>query len=350
MRGLLRGIGGLAVLALLAGVMTYLTGFFDSKIPPSPSTARTVAEEVSSVPVTSPETIIEEHATGTVKARDETMISARITATIKTIHVRAGDSVRAGDPLVVLDDREIRARVAQQRESVASARAILEEADPDYQRARALFARGTISRADLDRAQATLQGARARVARAERAVDEALVALSYTTIGSPLNGRVIERYAEPGDTATPGMPLVNVYDPAYVRLEAHVRESLAVNLARGRTLSARIDALDLTVPATVEVIVPAADPGSRSFLVKAALPGNDRLFPGMFGRLILPVGTTNRVVVPARTVSRIGQLEFVTVVTDAGLVRRFVRTGPRIGDEGVEILSGLVAGERVAAR
>ncbi|MDX1653661.1 MAG: HlyD family efflux transporter periplasmic adaptor subunit, partial [Candidatus Competibacteraceae bacterium] len=148
-------------------------------------------------------------------------------------------------------------------------------------------------------------------------------------------------------TAVPGQPLLRLYDPDQLRLEASVRESLASRLQRGATLTARIDALDLELPATVDEIVPTADPGSRSFLVKAALPFRADLYPGMFGRLLIPLGTVARLYVPQEAVARFGQLEFVQVPTPQGTARRYIRTaGP--GAEGrLEVLSGLSEGERV---
>ena len=81
------------------------------------------------------------------------------------------------------------------------------------------------------------------------------------------------------------------------------------------------------------------------------LPHSPQLFSGMFGRVAVPAGDEARLVVPASAIERIGQLEFATVVDAAGAAhRRLVTTGPAAAKDGVEVLSGLAAGERVAMR
>ena len=133
-----------------------------------------------------------------------------------------------------------------------------------------------------------------------------------------------------------------------MRLEAWVRESIAIGLKRGDTVAVRLDALGERLEGTVEEIVPQAEAGSRSFLVKVALPQHENLFPGMFGRLLLPAGSVKRVLVPERAVSRVGQLHYV-VLADERNTRRLVVPGERMGDGRIEILSGVAAGEAVIA-
>ena len=78
------------------------------------------------------------------------------------------------------------------------------------------------------------------------------------------------------------------------------------------------------------------------------IPYDGRLFAGMFARAAFPAGERAWLVVPERSVERVGQLEFVTVVGESGPERRMVTTGPRLEEGLVEVLSGLAAGERVA--
>jgi len=152
---------------------------------------------------------------------------------------------------------------------------------------------------------------------------------------------------DPGDTATPGEPLLRLYDPQALRLTATVRESLASRLQTGQTLPVRIDALDLEVEGEIAEIVPAADPGSRSFEVRVALPARENLYPGMFGRLGIRLGTEARLAIPQAAVARYGQLAFVEVMGAEGILRRYIRTGRALPGEQVEVLSGLQVGERV---
>ena len=164
---------------------------------------------------------------------------------------------------------------------------------------------------------------------------------------APIAGRIVERYADPGDTAHQGQALLRMYDPATLRLEASVRESVASRLAKGQQLAAEIDALGKRYAVAVDEIVPSADPGSRSFRVKVSLPGSSGLYPGMFGRLLIPVGQIERMYIPFKAVNRIGQLDFVIVKTGQGAVRRYVRLGVQAADGLIEVVSGLAPGEEI---
>jgi multidrug efflux pump subunit AcrA (membrane-fusion protein) len=113
-------------------------------------------------------------------------------------------------------------------------------------------------------------------------------------------------------------------------------------------VTVHIDAINRDVQATIDEIVPEVDTPSRSFLVKANLVDSDRLYEGMFGRLMIPIGSRKHVCLPTDAIQRLGQLEFVDVVReDKTLERRMIRTG-RLGMPGrVEVLSGLEPGETV---
>jgi multidrug efflux pump subunit AcrA (membrane-fusion protein) len=104
------------------------------------------------------------------------------------------------------------------------------------------------------------------------------------------SGRIVDRLAEPGDTARPGEPLLVLYDATSLRLEAPVLEQLAIKLRARQELKVYIDALQREVVSTVDEIVPQADAPSRSFLVKASVPRSEDLYEGMFGRLRIPSG------------------------------------------------------------
>ncbi len=340
--------GALAALAL---VLAYLAGVFHERI--DPAAVHAPQSEASAGQLVAVEAVREpvfERAAGTVQAKDETIISARITATIGNVHVRAGDRVQIGQRLVDLDARELGARVAQQREVVTAAAARLAKARQDNERIKGIFTTtpDAVSRSDVDAALAALRAAQAEYAGAKQTVDEANTRLSYTAIDAPINGTVIERFADPGDTAVPGAPLLKLYNPSLLRLEAYVRETLATRIAIDARLRVHIDALDTYLDGVVEEIVPSADPGSRAFLVKVTLPQNDSLYPGMFGRLLIPSTEAERYYVPAGAVQRMGQLEFVLADSERGLVRRYVRTGAQRADGRIEVLSGLEPGDRVA--
>ena len=131
-----------------------------------------------------------------------------------------------------------------------------------------------------------------------QALEEAKTALGYTEILAPFDGRVVDRFAEPGDTAQPGTKLLALYNPLSLRVEAQVREVVALGLEVGQDLQVEIPAMQKIVDAVIQERVPAADPGSRSFLVKAGVAFDKSLLPGMYARLLVPVGTGKKVLIP----------------------------------------------------
>jgi RND family efflux transporter MFP subunit len=178
-------------------------------------------------------------------------------------------------------------------------------------------------------------------------VEESRIALSHTRIRAPEPGQVARRLVEPGDLALPGRPLVVLQTGGALRLEALVREGLIRRVGLGQELTVAVPSLETTLGGKVEEIVPAADPATRTFLVKVLLPPAPGLYAGMFGRLLIPAGREEVVLIPGEALVRVGQLETVLIRGEAGWQRAYVTTGQR--REGmVEVLSGLEGGETLA--
>lgn len=339
-----------AGLAVLVGVIAWLAGAFTEKIAPG----RVASVERALRPDQTTEAVHEvtkdyiEEAVGTLKAAGRAEVSARVLARIEEVAVGAGDLVEAGDLLIQLDDDEFTSRVRQAEQAVLSAEASRRQAGTDFSRVENLFKQNVATKSSLDDSRAALDVATANEQRAKQALEEANIVLGYAEIRAPRAGRVVDRLAEPGNTARPGEPLLVIYDAASLRLEAPVLERLAVRLRPGDTLTVHVDAVDRDVEATVDEIVPQADAPSRSFLVKATLPRTADLYEGMFGRLQIPAGQRRHLCLATDSIQEVGQLQFVEVVRDdQTLERRMIRTG-RVGMPGrVEVLSGLQAGERV---
>ena len=349
MKTVFKIIGIVLAMLLLSGIMAYLAGFFHEKIATDSSRITPGSGSGQPLEVTIVSEPLIEQAAGTLRAKVEAVISPIITARISTITVWAGDEVKAGEVLVTLDARELEARVDQAHQSVAAVAAKLKQMEKEFARVKKIQREdpGAISRAEIERVQAAWSTAQAEVLRLERQEDEAKTALSYSELTAPIAGRIVERRGDPGDTAIQGEPLLRMYDPATLRLEADVRESLAARLSKKQPLTAEIDALGKQYPVRVDEIVPSADPGSRSFLVKASLPSGAGLYPGMFGRLMIPVGNIEKIYVPIEAVTRVGQLTYVIMSSKLGPVRRYVRLGGSDADGRVEVISGLRAGETI---
>jgi len=316
-----------------------------------------------------------ERSVGTVRPRTETRIEAQVTARVLEVRVRPGDRVDAGDLLIVLDGSQSQSRLDQARQglqsatarrqqaaqAVLSARAVLSEAEASYHRVQTYFASEAATAQDLERAESAFLQARAGLEQAEQSlreveagermaakvIEETRIALEYNRIEAPEAGEVAERSAEPGDLAWPGKTLLVLQTRGALRLEAMVREGLIHRIAVGSRMEISVDVQDRTYEGVVEEVVPSADPVTRTFLVKVALPHAEELYPGMFGRLVIPVGERRVVTVLRNAVTRVGQLDMVTIRAGDRWQRVFVTTGQTIGDR-VEILSGLNGGEVLA--
>jgi len=338
-------------LILLGAIIFWMAYGFHSRVEPGeapyerrPLGGRTV---VAVRPLTTTETIA---AVGTVRPRRETEVASQVLATIQAIPVSPGQAVAAGQLLVRLDDREIQAQLREVEAAAAGVQADLAVRERDYARYQRMFAENAVTKEDYDRVEGAYRATEAQLRRAQQQVERTQVMLSYCSIQAQEAGLVSDRYADPGNLAVPGKPLLSIHDPGQLELHASVRESLAAHIRLDQVLQVKVDAARLDVQGTVREIVPQAETASRSVLVKVALPPDSTtaLYTGMFGRLEIPVGQLPRIVVPAEAVQAVGQLELVDVVDDdETLERRFVRTGQRL-DGDLEILSGLEAGERVA--
>ena len=335
----------LAIVALLL-IIAWMAGAFRDKIEPG-LTRNVLDDTADAVVVIREEGVTTESVPASIGARQATTISSRTLARITQITVRAGDNVSKGQLLVELERSELESRLQQVAEEVKSYEARLTEAKQSLDRAEELYARQLVAAATLDEARADHSTLKAGLARARQAVNEAETALSYSTIVSPIDGRVVERFAEPGDTATPGDKLLTLYNPGSMRVEGAVREGLALSLELGQELQVDIPVTGSTITARIEELVPAADPGSRSFMVTAQIDYSGQLLPGMYARMQVPAGTRSMLLVPEERILHYGQLDLVWVGTQAGVERRFVRTGREVRPGMLEVLSGLAEGERI---
>ena len=335
-----------AALAALALTIAWLAGAFRDKIEPGLVPAESV-EVTQAHTVALEEIQVREAVPAGVGARQATTISSRTLARITEITVRAGDTVTKDQLLIQLERSDLESRMQQASQQVRVVTARLTEARQSLQRAEQLYEQKLIAAAQLDEARANFDALTAELATVRQAVREAEIALSYTEIRSPIDGRVVERFAEPGDTASPGMKLLSLYNPSSMRVEAAVREELALQLELGQELRVEIPATGSVLPARIEELVPAADPGSRSFMVKAQVDYAGTLLPGMYARMLIPAGIEQQLLVPADRVLEYGQLEIVWVVSDGHVDRRFVRTGQEVRPGMLEVLSGLQAGDQV---
>jgi len=288
--------------------------------------------KVSVQPAISRTRVATEEVMGTVRAKTRATVEAKVAGRILQMPVTIGQRVNAGDLLALIDVREIEARLDQ-------ARAMLAQAKKDYDRFTALLRQGAVTQAEFD-------GIEARYKAAEAAVREAESMLDYARVSAPFNGVITRKYADVGDFAAPGRPLLEVEDPTILRFEADVPETISQGIHLGMTMTVSFPTLGIILEGVVAEVAPAADPISRTVLVKLDLPQTQALKSGMFGRLAVPVGHATSVWVPASAVVQRGQMEIVFVAAQGHAQMRLVKVGKRTTAE-VELLSGVEPGELV---
>lgn len=289
-----------------------------------------------------------ESVPASIEARETTQVATRLLAKLTELAVRPGDNVNQGQLIATLEKRDLQARLRQAEEQRRALAARLTESTLSFDRAESLRAQKLISEADYDKAQANLSALKAQLAAADQTVAEATTALEWSTILSPIDGRVVERFVEPGDIVSPGQVIVSLYNPTTLRIEAWVRESLAVNLRVGQALDVNVPAIDAALEAYLEEIVPSADSASRAFKVRLVMPQRSGLMPGMYARLSVPAGETSALRIPVAYRREVGQLDVVWVLTERGVERRFIRTGDVVAGL-IEVISGLNEGDVLIA-
>ncbi len=280
-------------------------------------------------------------ATATVEPWQRATLSTKLVGSVLEVMVHEGDQVRAGQVLVRLDARDLTAKSSQTAASVADAQALQQEAQLQAARLRALYADSAATRAQLDAAETGVARANAGVTAA-RAMSAELDALrSYATVRAPFGGTVVTRSVDPGAFASPGAPLLTIWDDAILRLRGSVSGDAARGLRSGQKLSARIDGHDATV--VIEGVVPGG--AGNLFTVNARLANPTRSYrAGAAATVQIPLGTHHTLLIPASAVVRDGDLTGVTVRATSGDERRWVRLGATVG-EWVEVTGGLRAAE-----
>jgi RND family efflux transporter MFP subunit len=335
-------------------LMAWLAGDFHRKIGPTtagraeesaapghalPGGARVEPVRLIRIPAT-------ESAVGTIQAVHEISLASKLLARVMEVHVLAGQRVAKDEVLVRLDDADLKARLQQAQAAVDHAKAARDQAQIEFDRINGLLKEGNAAQIEFDRASNGLRSAEAALRQAEQARTEAATVLDYSVVRSPIDGTVIDKKVEEGDMVQPGQVLLTLFDPTRMQLVASVRESLTHRLQVGQTIGVFVEALSKQCQGRVSEIVPEAESASRTFAVKVTGPCPPGIYSGMFGRLLIPLGEQEVLVMPTGAVRRVGQLDMVEVAEGSTVQRRAVRLGRSFGDD-VEVLSGLRPGEQV---
>ena len=334
-------------LALVLGIAAMVSCSRDARAPAEPETRRPVRAAVEPAGSTAWPTGLE--VTGTIEPYRRALPGTSLLGRVVAVLHDTGDAVGSGAVLARIESAEVDARLAQAEAAVAAARANEENARVTRARLERLLARQAATQSALDSAVSAHDAARAQSAAAEQAVAAARTWVGHADVRAPFGGVVAERRVEAGDMATPGTPLFVIEDLSRVKFEARVAESRAVGLAPGDAVEIDVPALGRTgLAGTVDEVLPAADPASRTLTVRVLLDNPDRrLRSGLFARARLPGDAGPVTTAPEGAIVRKGPLTGVFVVSSDGVARiRWITLGARRAGV-VAVESGLEPGESV---
>lgn len=319
-----------AVLVLACLSLAACKGQDDAKAAAAQPPAKVTAQVVQVQPWSD---VIE--ALGTAQANESTILTAKITETVRKVNFADGQAVQAGDVLVELTS-------SQQAAQLKDVQAMARDADRQYQRQQDLVKQGTVSKALFETAQATRDSNSAKV-------DAIRAQLSDRVITAPFSGVLGLRRVSPGTLVTPGTVITTLDDVDLIKLDFSVPETLLGALQVGQDVKAATAAWpERSWEGKISSIDSRVDTASRSVLVRAEIRNPERVLrPGM----LLSV----QVFRAPREVLALPEIALIQVGTDAFVFRikpddsveqvRIVPGARRRGE--VEVREGLQAGDRV---
>lgn len=354
-------------IALFLSLLIFVVGGFSgcsSERQPQQSAPETVHNiSVFAIHKTDSPDLLE--VTGTVRAAQTSQLASQVMGNIVETRVHEGDHVQRGQVLAVIDDAQARTAVDRAvavdvaaQQDIAAAESNLALADSTLKRYQNLYGKKSVSPQEYDEVKTRDQSAvarrdmaRAGQAQAKAALEQARTSLGYTRIAAPFDGVITEKKMDVGAFASPGLPLFTIEDVQRYRFEVAVNEGDLRYVRQGKDVSIVVDALeDAQIKGRVIEIVPAADPASRSFLVKIELPSDSRLRSGLFGRAQFVCGERLSVMIPQTAVITRGQLQGVYVLDHNQVASlRYVTVGKSSGTQ-VEVQAGLQDGEQLVTK
>lgn len=289
------------------------------------------------------------NATGTLAARREIPVGVvGEGGAVNRVFVDAGDWVKQGQVLVSVD-RSVQVQQAAALEAqIGVARADLQLAQNELDRAMQLVERGFISKADVDRKTATRDSARARVNVANAQLSETRARNARLDIRAPVSGFVLERNVETGQTVSAGSGvLFRLAQDGQMELQAALSEDDLALVSEGVPAIVTPVGTDRQFNGTIWQVAPMINMQSRQGIARIAMPFDKALRPGGFASVEIKAGSMSAPVLPESAVQTGRDGSFVYIVgKDNKVKQRPVKVGS-VTANGLIIAEGLDGTERV---
>jgi RND family efflux transporter MFP subunit len=289
---------------------------------------------------------------GGLKAVNSALVRAKVAAEVKSLTVREGDSVRAGQVIGLLDTAELDLKLRQAEQTASSSKSQLDIATRALVNNRALVDQGFISATGLETSISNEAGARASFEAANTTAALARKGRADATLVAPIGGLVSQRMVQPGERVAVDAKLIEIVDLSQLELEAALTPDDVAGLEIGRKATLRVDGLATPVMARVARINPSAQAGTRSILAYLAVEPQPALRQGLFVRGSIELDRKRALAIPLSAVRTDQAQPYVLLVKAGQAVVTPVKLGVRgsvAGDAWVEIASGLSEGAVVLA-
>lgn len=343
-------IGGAIIFALLVAIAAYFAFAGSPGDGPTDDSEQAPVVTVISPGQTTINGVIE--APGTIAARRAMPVGVvGEGGRVVSVPVDAGDWVRQGQALAIIDRSVQNQQAAAQAAQIEVARSDAQLAQSNLDRALQLVERGFVSKADVDRLTATRDAARARVRVAQAQLNELRARNERLSIVAPASGYVLERNVEPGQTVSGGSPpLFLIARGGEMEMLAQVGEAQLASLSQGVSASVVPTGTDKSFEGQVWQLSPIIDEQSRQGTARIALSYAPELRPGGFATARISSGTMTATVLPESAVLADDEGSFVYVVgSDNTVSRRGVTTGD-VTPQGLTITGGLSGNESIVVR
>ncbi len=343
------------IAAVIVAILVAASGayyFFGAKSKTAASTESEKADQAQTVTVVAPgrDTVVRAiNATGTLAARREIPVGVvGEGGRVLQVYVDAGDWVNQGDVLVSVDRSVQTQQAAALEAQIGVARADLQLAQNELDRAAQLVDRGFISKADVDRKTATRDAARARVKVADAQLGETRARNARLDVRAPVSGYVLERNVETGQTVSAGSGILfRIAKDGQLELQAKLSEDDLAQVAVGIPAAVTPVGTDRVFNGNIWQIAPMIDSQSRQGVARVALPFDKALRPGGFASVEIKSGAMTAPVLPESAIQTGREGSFVYIVgKDNKVKQRPVKVGS-VTAQGLIIEQGLDGTERV---